>query len=228
MSQWTTLSLILTLGLILVDLSAEAAAAADDLPRNIELKPGAAVSDEKTATDTNTSEGKTRQIVTEAAAAKETAPTDAAGKPDTPKEGEGASVAAPAPVEPAEKATPPEAAPTGGKPAETPPPGPSPVELKPRELALAVQTELKRVGCYPDSIDGVWGGRSREALATFGHFAKVHVAELPPTPRILALIKGKSDAVCLASGEGHPPVGEGAPPPEHAPAHHGGGYYGEF
>ena len=76
MSRWTTLSLILTLGLILLGLSAEAAAAADDLPRNIELKPGAAVSDEKTATDTNTSEGETRQIVTEpAAAAKEAAPT---------------------------------------------------------------------------------------------------------------------------------------------------------
>jgi hypothetical protein len=39
---------LLTLGLILLGLSAEAAAAADDLPRNIELKPGAAVSDEKT------------------------------------------------------------------------------------------------------------------------------------------------------------------------------------
>jgi hypothetical protein len=231
MSQWTSLCLILTLGLILLGLSAAAAAAADDLPRNIELKPGAAVSDEKTATDTNTSEGKTRQIVTEPAAAKEAAPTDAAGKPDTPKEGEGASVAAPtpAPAEPADKATPPEAAPAGGKPAEaaaTPPPGPSPVELKPRELALAVQTELKRVGCYPGSIDGVWGGRSREALAAFGHFAKVDVAELAPTPQILALIKGKSDAVCVASGEVHHPVGEGAPPPEHAPAHHGGGYYG--
>ena len=48
MSQWTSLSLILTLGLILLGLSAEAAAAADDLPRNIEWKPGAAVSDEKT------------------------------------------------------------------------------------------------------------------------------------------------------------------------------------
>jgi hypothetical protein len=46
---------LLTLGLILLGLSAEAAAAADDLPRNIELKPGAAVT-----TDTNTSEGKTR------------------------------------------------------------------------------------------------------------------------------------------------------------------------
>ena len=94
------------------------------------------------------------------------------------------------------------------------------MELKPRELALAVQTELKRVGCDPGSIDGVWCGRSREALAVFGHFAKVGVAELAPTPQ-LALIKGN---VCLASGEGHPPVGEGAPPPEHAPAHHGGGY----
>jgi hypothetical protein len=38
---------LLTLGLILLGLSAEAAAAADDLPRNIELKPGAAVLDEK-------------------------------------------------------------------------------------------------------------------------------------------------------------------------------------
>ena len=85
------------------------------------------------------------------------------------------------------------------------------MELKPHELALAVQTELKRVGCYPGSIDGVWGGRSREALAAFGHFAKVDVAELAPTPQILALIKGKSDAVCVASGEVHHPVGKALP-----------------
>jgi hypothetical protein len=89
-----------------------------------------------------------------------------------------------------------------------------------------VQTELKRVGCDPGDVDGVWGGRSREALAAFGHFAKVDVAELAPTPEILALIKGKDAAVCVASGEAHPPVGEGPPPPEAAPPHHGGGYYG--
>src|SRR5262245_14267402 len=227
MSRWTTLPLILTLSLILLSLSAEVAAAVDDdLPRNIELKPGAAVSDDKTAADTNTSEDKTRQIVTEPAQGKDTTPTDAAGKPDTPKEGEGASVAAPAPAaaEPADKAASPEAAPAGGKPPEAaatapPPPGPSPVELKPHELALAVQTELKRVGCDPGDIDGVWGGRSREALAAFGHFAKVDVAELAPTPQVLALIKGKSEIVCVASSEG-------APAPEPAPLHHGGGYYG--
>jgi hypothetical protein len=38
MSRWTTLPLILTLSLILLSLSAEVAAAGDDLPRNIELK----------------------------------------------------------------------------------------------------------------------------------------------------------------------------------------------
>jgi len=123
MSRWTTLPLILTLSLILLSLSAEVAAAADDLPRNIELKPGAVVPDDKTAAEGP--EDKTRQIVTEPATGKETTPTDAAGKPDTPKEGEGASVAA-ATVVP-------------------PPPGPSPVELKPHELALAVQTELRRL-----------------------------------------------------------------------------------
>jgi hypothetical protein len=222
MSRWTTLPL----SLILLSLSAGVAAAADDLPRNIELKPGVVAPDGQTAADTSTSEDKTRQIVTEPAAA---APTDAAGKPDTPKEGEGASVATPA--VPADKATPPEAAPAGGKPPEAaaiaaPPPGPSPVTLRPEELALAVQTELKRVGCDPGDVDGVWGGRSREALAAFGHFAKVDVAELAPTPEILALIKGKDAAVCVASGEAHPPVGEGPPPPEAAPPHHGGGYYG--
>ena len=226
MSRWTTVPL----SVILLSLSAGVAAAADDLPRNIELKPGAVVPDGQTAADTSTSEDKTRQIVTEPAAA---APTDAAGKPDTPKEGEGASTAVP-PVTPppADKAAAPEGAPAGGKPPEAaaaaPPPRPSPVTLRPEELALAVQTELKRVGCDPGEVDGVWGGRSREALAAFGHFAKVGVAELAPTPDILALIKGKSAVVCVASGEAQAPDGEAAPPPEPAPSHHdgGGGYYG--
>ena len=234
MSRWTTLPLILTLSLILLSLSADVAAAADDLPRNIELKVGATLPDDTTAADTSITGEKTRQIVTEPAAGKDPIPTDVAGKPDTPKEGEGASVAAPAPAPvvpaPDDKATPPDAAPAGGKAPEAaaiaaPPPGPSPVEIEPHELALAMQTELKRVGCDPGDIDGVWGGRSREALAAFGHFAKVDVAELSPTPQILALIKGKNEGVCVAS-DAAPPPGEDAPSSESAPPHHGGGYYG--
>ncbi len=89
---------------------------------------------------------------------------------------------------------------------------------------LAVQTELKRVGCYSGEIDGVWGGQSREALVAFGHFAEVDVAELAPTSEILAIIKAKGAAVCVADGEAQPSAEESEP----APRHHGGGggYYG--
>jgi hypothetical protein len=211
MSRWTTFQI----SLIFLILSAGAASSADDVPRNIELKPGAAATDNPPAADQGATGIKTRQIVTEgkeaapAAASANAAvapPADAAGKPDTPKEGEGAATAAPA------QAT------------TAPPPGPSPVTLRPEELVLAVQTELKRVGCDPGEIDGVWGGQSREALAAFGHFAKVDVAELAPTIEILAIIKGKGTAVCVAGGEAQPSAEESEP----APRHHGGGggYYG--
>jgi hypothetical protein len=53
MSRWTTLAPILTLSLILLSLSSEVAAAVDDLPRNIELKPGPTLPDDTTAADTS-------------------------------------------------------------------------------------------------------------------------------------------------------------------------------
>jgi hypothetical protein len=188
MSRWTTLPL----SLILLILSAVAVRAADALPRNIELKPGA---------DTSATADKTRQIVTEG---KDAVPQDAGGKPDTPKEGEGASTVA----------TP-----------EAPPPGPSPVTLRPEELVIAVQTELKRVGCYPGEIDGAWGDQSRGALAAFGHAAKVDVVESAPTPEILVIIKGKSETVCVADAA---PAAEheATPQPNYQLPSHGGGYYG--
>ena len=198
MSRWTTLSL----SLILPILSAVAVRAADDLPRNIELKPSADTAGDKAAADTSATGDKTRQIVTEG---KDAAPQDAGGKPDTPKEGEGPSTAAPTP--------------------DAAPPGPSPVTFKPEEVVIAVQTELKRVGCYPGEIDGAWGGQSREALAAFGHAAKVDVAESAPTPEILAIIKGKSETVCVADAA---PAAEheATPQPSYQPPAHGGGYYG--
>ena len=59
MSRWTTLSL----SLILPILSAVAVRAADDLPRNIELKPSADTAGDKAAADTSATGDKTRQIV---------------------------------------------------------------------------------------------------------------------------------------------------------------------
>jgi hypothetical protein len=205
MSRWTTALASITIAFSLP------AIAADDLPRNIELKPGAASPEAASQTAADTSSGtKTRQIVTEG---KDEAPTPAA-----PAE------AAPPPAK-AETAPPPEPAPAAPTPpAETAvpaPPPPPPPGLKPEEVIVAVQTELKRVGCDPGAVDGDWGGRSREALAAFGHFAKVDVGKLAPTPEILEVIKGKAEVVCVGPAPEH----HAAPPP-HDDGYGGGGYGG--
>jgi hypothetical protein len=221
MSRWTSIFA----SIAIIAFSLPAIAADDDLPRNIELKPGAAASDaaDKTAEDTGTT---TRQIVTEG---KE------APAPEPPKEG-AASEPAPAAAAPAEAAPPPAKAETAPPPEPAPapeapkppaeaavpaPPPPPPPGLKPEEVVIAVQTELKRVGCDPGAIDGDWGGRSREALAAFGHFAKVDVGKLAPTPEILERIKGKAEVVCV--GPAPAPEQHAAPPPHDD---YGGGGYG--
>jgi len=217
MSQWT----IAFASLALITFSLPAIAADDDLPRNIELKPGAAPADEAagTAAEDASSGTKTRQIVTEGKdAPPPDAPKDDAAAPAAPPE------AAPAPDK-AETAPPPEPAPDAAKPpaeaAVPAPPAPPPPGLKPEEVIIAVQTELKRVGCDPGAIDGDWGGRSREALAAFGHFAKADVGKLAPTPEILEVIKGKADIVCIAPAPEHH-----AAPPERQHDYGGGGYGG--
>jgi hypothetical protein len=65
-----------------------------------------------------------------------------------------------------------------------------------RRLALAIQTELKRVGCYTGRLDGSWGDRSRTAMETF--IARVN-ASLPtrePDVFLLSLIRGQDGNVC--------------------------------
>jgi hypothetical protein len=59
-------------------------------------------------------------------------------------------------------------------------------------LARALQTELKRVGCDPGAVDGVWGGGARGALAEFMRLAKL---SLPAEPSAAAL-----DAVSTHKG----------------------------
>jgi hypothetical protein len=95
-------------------------------------------------------------------------------------------------------------------------------------VIVAVQTELKRVGCDPGAIDGDWGGRSREALAAFGHFAKVDVGKLAPSPEILEVIKGKAEIVCVGPAPAPEPEHHAAPPPhdDYGGGGYGGGGYG--
>jgi hypothetical protein len=201
--------------LLVLTFSLPIAAQSGEVPRNIELKPGAAAAE--AATPATPPAATTRQIVTEGkdgAPAGAVAPA-AAGVPATP------AGAPPADATPAD-ATPADAA--QGPPPGAVPPGPG-------EIVFAVQTELKRVGCDPGEIDGVWGGRSREALAAFGHFAKVDVATLEPTPEIFVIIKGKGALVCQAAAgpaevdEAEPAAAAApAPPPHHGYGGGGGGY----
>ena len=72
-----------------------------------------------------------------------------------------------------------------------------------RELSLALQRELKRVGCDPGAIDGDWGPRSRRALKTFAEHGNKQLASLDPSADVLDAVKAMRSRVCpLECGPG--------------------------
>lgn len=71
----------------------------------------------------------------------------------------------------------------------------------PRELTVALQRELERVGCDPGKIDGSWGRRGRSALTKFNKHAKLNLPTGEPSQDAIEAIKGKPGRVCpLACG----------------------------
>jgi hypothetical protein len=68
--------------------------------------------------------------------------------------------------------------------------------LEGRQLIIALQTELNRVGCYNWPIDGEWGNQSRRAVEMFRENAGVAVAATDPTPDLLDTLKSRSTVVC--------------------------------
>ena len=65
-----------------------------------------------------------------------------------------------------------------------------------RRLARKVQVELKRLGCYPGEIDGVWGGGSREAAKAFARRKGIALANLEPTNELLGHTRRYNQKVC--------------------------------
>lgn len=98
-------------------------------------------------------------------------------------------------------------------PTEVVEPDPAP-DVDPRELALAVQKELRRVGCNPGKPDGVWGPRSASALDAFSRHASLDVGG-EPSPDLLEAIKSRSARVCPAQKKN---VARREPAPSPAPA----------
>jgi hypothetical protein len=80
---------------------------------------------------------------------------------------------------------------------------PEPKAPDPRSLARSLQTELKRVGCDAGEIDGQWGDKGREALASFGRHAKMSMPSQEPTAEALEAVASRKDRVCpLECGKG--------------------------
>jgi hypothetical protein len=89
----------------------------------------------------------------------------------------------------------------------TPPAAASPPENK--DLALALQRELKRVGCLEAEADGVWGDKSRTALKEFVRHANLSVAGDEPNLAALDAAQTKRSRVCpLACDAGEKVVGD--------------------
>jgi hypothetical protein len=76
-----------------------------------------------------------------------------------------------------------------------PPPAP---ELDPIELAFNIQTELNRLGCPAGAPDGVWGKRSREALARFVRQTNAGLAT-EPSSAVLAALQAATGRICPLS-----------------------------
>ena len=73
----------------------------------------------------------------------------------------------------------------------------------PKQVAMDMQRELKRVGCFGGKVDGSWGGQSRKAVEKFNEAVKLELEAESPTSQDLAKIKGFAGPVCeVASSQG--------------------------
>ena len=68
--------------------------------------------------------------------------------------------------------------------------------IAPEELALAVQTQLRRVGCYQMAVDGSWGKGSRTALTSYFLAKKIVPKSLEPSEDLYTGLLAESKVVC--------------------------------
>jgi peptidoglycan hydrolase-like protein with peptidoglycan-binding domain len=94
----------------------------------------------------------------------------------------------------------------------SPPSGPPPVAPSAgdnKDLARALQRELKRVGCLEGEADGVWGEKSRTALKSFARHANLSLTGDEPNVAALDAASAKRTRVCpLVCDDGEKVVGD--------------------
>src|SRR5262249_47446596 len=73
---------------------------------------------------------------------------------------------------------------------------PETIANDPAGLARALQTELKRLGCYAGEADGTWGVEAQSALDGFIRLSKADLPSGPPSKAALEAVTGQSKRVC--------------------------------
>ena len=63
-------------------------------------------------------------------------------------------------------------------------------------MALSLQRELKRVGCYTGEIDGKWGEGTRDALQEFADQSNMLLSTSEPTEVALNVLVASKESVC--------------------------------
>jgi len=92
-----------------------------------------------------------------------------------------------------------------------------------RELARALQRELKRLGCYDGEANGIWTQKSRAAYRSFVRQAKLSVDGEGPDVAVLDAASAARVRVCVAAAaaedsEDKQPAKPKAEPPRQEPA----------
>ncbi len=66
----------------------------------------------------------------------------------------------------------------------------------PENLALGVQTELDRIGCYGMRVDGDWGNGSRRAMTAYYDAKKLPPGEMEPTEAVYRALLAEPEKTC--------------------------------
>ena len=76
----------------------------------------------------------------------------------------------------------------------------------PQDLARGVQGELKRVGCYGNTVDGDWGAGSRAAMDAYYAAKKLDVGSEDPTEQVYRTLLAEGDTVCIEEASAPKPA----------------------
>ena len=89
---------------------------------------------------------------------------------------------------------------------------------RPRLSGAALQSELKRVGCYDGDVNGVWNARSRAAMKAFTERVNATLPVDNPDQILLALVQGHRGRACEPRDGERPAPPQTKPRPGHARA----------